>query len=173
MVASGEIGQDDRLVLIEGRLVKKMTKYPPHSSGSENTWRAIHALLDPRLWHVRIEKPVRIPSRSSKLEPDISVARGVIKDYSKRDPGPIDIALLVEVADSSLPKDRALAVTYGAAGIPVYWIVNLVDDQVELYTDPDPAVGYRSRVDYQPGDDIPVVIDGQEVGRIAVADLLP
>ena len=62
---------------------------------------------------------------------------------------------------------------YGRAGIPVYWIVNLRDSQVEVYTDPDPAGGYRSRVDYRPGDDVPVVIDGQVVGRIAVTDLLP
>jgi hypothetical protein len=49
----------------------------------------------------------------------------------------------------------------------------LVDDQIEVYTDPDPAVGYRSRVDYRPGDEVPVVIDGQEIGRIAAAELLP
>ena len=81
-----------------------------------------------------------------------------------------------------MTDDRTLAVTYGAAGIPVYWIVNLRDNQVEVYTDPDPGPhvsgvgGYRSRVPArrdQLGDEVSLVIDGREVGRISVADLLP
>jgi Uma2 family endonuclease len=178
MVASGEITPADRLVLIEGRLVKKMTKYPPHTTATNIAHRTIEALL-PAGWHARKEDPVRIPNRNSEPEPDVSVARGTFKTYARRHPNEGDIALIVEVADSSLADDRALAVTYGAAGIPVYWIVNLRDHQIELYTDPDPGPhvsgvgGYRSRVDYQPGDEVPVEIDGREVGRIAVADLLP
>ena len=63
---------------------------------------------------------------------------------------------------------------YACAGIPVYWIVHLRDGRVEVYTDPDRAVGnYQSRVDYGPGEQTPIFIDGQEVCRIAVADLLP
>jgi Uma2 family endonuclease len=176
-VASGEIPEDSRVELIEGRLVRKVTKNPPHTYSIYAVRDAISALL-PRGWHVRQEGPVRVPPLSEP-EPDISVVRGTAKTYKKRHPDPVEIALIVEVADSSLADDRALAVTYGAAGIPVYWIVNLRDRQVEVYTDPDPGPhvsgvgGYRSRVDYQPGQDVPVVIDGQEVGRIAVADLLP
>ena len=67
-----------------------------------------------------------------------------------------------------------------AAGIPVYWIVNLIVDKrlslarVEVYTDPDQEGGqYRSRVDLRAYDHVPVVIDGQEVGKVAVGDLLP
>ncbi len=55
---------------------------------------------------------------------------------------------------------------------PAYWIVNLVDRQVEVYTLPY-ADGYHSRQDFAPGQDIPVVIDGVEAGRIAVTDVLP
>lgn len=58
------------------------------------------------------------------------------------------------------------------SGIPVYWIVNLVDRQVELYTHPGPA-GCGSRVTFQAGQDVPVVVAGVEVGRIAVAEILP
>ena len=65
-----------------------------------------------------------------------------------------------------------MAFVYGAAGIPVYWIVNLMDRQVEVYTGPGPD-GYASREDFREGTDVRVVIDGVEVGRIAVADILP
>jgi Uma2 family endonuclease len=61
---------------------------------------------------------------------------------------------------------------YATDGIPVYWIVNLVDLQVEVYTGPSPG-DYRSRADYKPGQVVPVVIDGRHLGDIAVNDILP
>jgi Uma2 family endonuclease len=178
MIDDGTIPEDSRVELIEGKLVEKVTKHPPHALATGACHAEIQGLL-PAGWHARKEDPVRIPSRASEPEPDVSVARGTFKTYARRHPNEVDIALIVEVADTSLAKDRALVVTYGAAGIPIYWIVNLVHDQVEVYADPDPGPhgsgvgGYRSRVDYQPGQDVPVIIDGREVGRIAVTDLLP
>ena len=65
-----------------------------------------------------------------------------------------------------------MAVIYGRAGIPVYWIVNLVDRQVEVYTDPCDG-GYTSRTDFRPGQQVQVVIDGRVIGQIAVNDILP
>ena len=63
---------------------------------------------------------------------------------------------------------------YASSGIPVYWIINLVDSQIEVYTNPDRSLGqYDARVDYKPGEDVPVVIEGHEITRVAVADLLP
>jgi Uma2 family endonuclease len=79
---------------------------------------------------------------------------------------------VVEVSDTSLSEDRKLAEIYGASGISVYWIVNLVDSKFEVYTQPGPA-GYRCRNDYVAGQNVPVVIGGVEIGRIAVADLFP
>ena len=90
-----------------------------------------------------------------------------------RQPGPADVALLVEVAESSLGMDRGEKLrAYARAGIPVYWIVNLVDRQVEVYTDPVND-RYAGRQDYRPGQAIPVLIDGQAVGDLAVDQLLP
>jgi Uma2 family endonuclease len=80
---------------------------------------------------------------------------------------------LTGVSDTTLARDRGeKLVAYAKGGIPVYWIVNLVDRRVEVYTDPGPA-GYAARVDFLPGQDVPVVIGGVEVGRIAVSDILP
>jgi Uma2 family endonuclease len=100
------------------------------------------------------------------------VVRGSIRDYARRDPDPHEVALIVEVADSSLRDDRELARVYGGGGIPIYWIIDLVDRRVEVYTMPDQG-GYRSRTDDHRGQDVPLVIGGAEVGRIPVDDLLP
>jgi Uma2 family endonuclease len=112
---------------------------------------------------------------SSKPEPNISVARGDIEDYAERDPAPGDLAMVVEVAASSVTEDRLMASVFGAAGIPVYWIVNLRARQVEVYNllKRRGASAYgRPRI-FKPGQSIPLVIEGLEVGRIAVAQILP
>ena len=64
---------------------------------------------------------------------------------------------------------RDLVAVYGGGGVPVYWIVNLVDRQVEVYTGPC-ADGYQSRQDVTEGNDVAAVIEGREVGRIAVSE---
>jgi len=80
--------------------------------------------------------------------------------------------LVVEISDSSLGEDCKQAAIYAAGGIPVYWIVNLVDRQVEVYSDPSPS-GYRSRQDYHAGESIPVSIGGNQLSSIALNDILP
>ena len=171
MVESGVFTARDRFHLINGFLVAKMTQNPPHSTADELCGKVLDRVI-PEGWHVRSAKPIRLPDQVSKPEPDRCVVRGTIRDYSHRSPGSADVALIVEVSDSSLGDDRKLARIYGASGIAVYWIVNLVDRQVEVYTLPYPD-GYHSRQDFAPGQLLAVVIDGAEVGRIGVADILP
>ena len=99
--------------------------------------------------------------------------RGTRDDYRKRHPEPADLGLLVEVAETSLDRDRGdKLVAYVKGGVAFYWIVNLMDRQVEVYSNPV-ATGYQSSQVFLPGEDVPVVIDGTEVGRVAVADILP
>ncbi|MGZ3382558.1 MAG: Uma2 family endonuclease [Isosphaeraceae bacterium] len=171
MVASGVFSRGDRLHLIRGLLVAKMTQNTPHSTADLLCGDALERTIPPG-WHVRPAKPIRIAGQASKPEPDRSVARGEIRDYSRHDPDPGDVALVVEVADSRLREAHDLAGVYGGGGIAVYWIVNLVDRQVEVYSDPFQG-GYRSRVEFKPGQAIPVVIASQQVGTIAVDDVLP
>jgi Uma2 family endonuclease len=94
-----------------------------------------------------------------------------------RHPAPQDTGLVVEVSDSTLQDDRTLkARLYARSAIPVYWIINLIAGQVEVYTDPtgpDPSPAYRQRQDYSAADAVPLVLDGVEVARIPVRDLLP
>jgi Uma2 family endonuclease len=172
MVASGAFTKRDRLHLINGILVKKMTEHPPHTVTSIQLDEALRKVT-PGGWHPRAAKPLRIPDRKSEPEPDLALARGRARDYLKQHPGPADVALVVEVSDSSLSEDRGVMVeVYGGGGVPVYWIVNLVDRQVEVYTDPRPG-GYGLCRVYKPGEAVPVIIDAREVGAIAVDDILP
>ena len=172
MVASGAIASRNRFHLINGYLVDKMTHNPPHAVADELCGRELLRIMPPG-WHLRSAKPVRLPAQDSEPEPDRCVARGTIDDYDERHPGPDDVALIVEVADSSLAEDRDYATNlYGPAGIPVYWIVNVRGRRVEVYTGPGPQ-GYGPPEIFAEGQSVPVVIGGREVGRIAVEDILP
>lgn len=81
------------------------------------------------------------------------------------------------MSDSSLDRDQQeKAYIYARDGIPVYWIVNLIDRRVEVYTDPTGPADlpqYRTRQDYPPGAAVPVVLDGVTVGTVPVEELLP
>ena len=92
-------------------------------------------------------------------------------------PGAEDVALIVEVADSTLHRDRTTKKRlYAQAGIPVYWIVNLVDRRIEVYREPSgpgEQPDYRQRQDCRSGDNVPLVIEAGEVAQVAAADLLP
>jgi len=171
LVDAGVIAEDDRVELIEGLLVTKMGKKRPHVQAGVHGLGLLSRVVPPT-WHVRREDPI-VTSAWGKPEPDLAVVRGRAADYDDRDVTATDVALVVEIAESSLSIDRSeMALVYSSSGIPVYWIVNLVDGQVEVYSDPGPA-GYQSTQVIKPGQDVPVVLDGLEVGRIAAKDLLP
>jgi len=173
MVASGVFTTKDRFHLINGYLVAKMTHNPPHWVADELCGAELARIVPADRYLIPAAKPIRLPGRASEPEPDRCVVRGTIRDFENRHPGPDDVALVVEVADSSLADDRQMAtIVYGPAGLPVYWIVNLVQRQVEVYTDPGPE-GYRSCAVFLEGQSVPVVIDGQPLGHIPVASLLP
>jgi len=108
-------------------------------------------------------------------EPDVAVLRGREEDFVEHHPGPKEIAALMEISDSSLNFDRTTKQRlYAAAEIPVYWIVNLVDKQIEVYSDPQPSLGkYGSRTDYRGEETATLVLGvGMEI-KVAAAALLP
>ena len=92
MVASGVFTKSDRLHLINGFLVAKMTEDPPHAAACEGVRLAIEALL-PTGWYVRPDKPLKIPNCISVPEPDVVVARGTWRDYNQRHPEPSRLLL--------------------------------------------------------------------------------
>jgi Uma2 family endonuclease len=174
MVRARILVDGDPIELLEGWLVRKMTKDPPHTLAVGCTHDLLGQMVGPN-WHVRIEGP--ITTGDSEPEPDGSIVRGHRRDFADRHPGPSDVGLLVEVASASLDRDRGWKTRiYAAAEVPVYWIVNLIDRQVEVLsepTGPGDEPGYSVRQVFQAGDTIPVILEGNQVGRIAVDDLLP
>jgi Uma2 family endonuclease len=174
MIRSGDLESGAPIELLEGWLVNKMPKNPPHSVSTAKARRHLSEVV-PEGWSVDVQEPVT--TRDSEPEPDVAVIRGLREDYVDRHPGPYDIGLLVEVADTSLTRDRNWKKRiYAAAGIAVYWIVNLIDRQIEVFTHASSRSeqsDYGTREVFLPGDRVPVVLDGSEVGRIAVEDLLP
>ncbi|MHB1561284.1 MAG: Uma2 family endonuclease [Isosphaeraceae bacterium] len=161
-----------RVELIDGYMVDKMGKNAGHSYATKETVKALDRRL-PDGWTSRKEEPVRIP-KFDEPEPDVTIVRGSDADYRHRIPTAGDVGLLVEVSESTLSQGRGKKRTaYARAGIAVYWIVNLVAGQVEVYTRPVKEGRYRSSKVYKPGQQIPVVIDGQQLPPIAVDDILP
>jgi Uma2 family endonuclease len=172
-LADSGILDDPQVELINGLLVKKMTKKPRHVSACELLAGVLEALL-PAGWYIREQNPLRIPDYDEP-EPDVVIARGSRGHYATLHPGPEDVALVVEVADTSLAKDRGeKLLAYGRGGVPVYWIVNLLDNQVEVYSDPDrTSGGYARCVVHAASDSVPLAIGDIEVGSVAVSDVLP
>jgi Uma2 family endonuclease len=171
MVEAGILTEDDRVELIDGYVVTKMGKRPPHVWTVDSLEDLLRALLGAK-WCLRGENPANIPP-FDEPEPDIVIARGTRVTYLGRHPDPADIVLIVEVSDTTYHRDRGKKWEANAkSGIPVYWIVNLTRRRVEVYTDPTPE-GYGSGRDYHAGEAIPVVIDGQPLGQVAVDDILP
>src|SRR5205085_8440638 len=129
----------------------------------------------PNGWDLQCQGTVVLAD--SQPEPDFAFLREVADDYTTHNPTAADSGLLIEVADSSLLRDqRDKTRIYARASIPVYWIVNLVDRRIEVYSQPTGPIAvpaYQSFQNYQPGDDVPLVLDGQTVGTVVVADLLP
>jgi Uma2 family endonuclease len=174
LLAAGILPDGENTELLAGIIVPHMTRNAPHDGTLALTEEEIRNRLPPG-WSLRGQ--LALTTADSEPEPDVAVVRGKARDYTARHPGPQDTGLVVEVADTSLPGDRTLkAEIYARAAIPIYWIVNLVDGQVEVYTNPTgpaPAPRYQQRDDYRPGDVVPLVLDGVEIARIPVGDLLP
>jgi Uma2 family endonuclease len=171
MVEAGILGKRDRVELIEGILVAKMGRNRPHIVSGKKALRTLERAILPG-WHVAKEDPA-VVSDLSKPEPDLAVVRGQAEDYIERDVEAADIALVVEIADSTLRADQQeMKPIYAASALPVYWIINLVDHQLEVYSDPE-GREYRTSQVFSREQDVPLIIGGTEVGRIRVADLLP
>jgi len=174
LIETGILREGEPVELLEGWIVTKMGRNPPHDLAVSLAEYEIDRRL-PAAWFRRVQSAVT--TAGSEPEPDIAVVRGPRRRYAKQHPTPQDTALGVEVADTSLAHDRGFkASVYAKASIPVYWIINIPESHVEVYTDPTgpgPSPCYRQRQDFRLGTDIPLVLDGQEVGRIPVQDLLP
>ena len=174
MVRQGILTEDDPVELWEGLLVEKMPKSRGHCLATELAQGALASRVSAG-WHLEAQESVTLSG--SEFEPDIMLVRGAARDYVDESPGAADLALVIEISDSTLARDQGFKkAIYAKSGIPVYWIVNLVDRRVEVYSDPGGDADkpdFRQRHDYGEVHDVPLVIGGQEMARIPVRALLP
>jgi Uma2 family endonuclease len=147
MIRQGILVEGAPIELIDGLLVRKdrrdregniMTVGPRHANTIVGIVHGLMSLLDGQAAHVRCQQPVTLDG-TSEPEPDVSVVYGARSEYVHHHPGPGAIALVIEVADSSLAFDRGdKRSKYASAGIPQYWIVNLNENVVEVFSQPQP-----------------------------------
>jgi Uma2 family endonuclease len=170
----GVLGPEERVELIEGEIVEVPPQHSPHATGIRLAAISLQGIFAAG-FDVRTQLPLAL-GLHSEPEPDVAIVVGAPRDY--KDAHPTTAVLVLEVAEARLGFDREVkASLYAAAGIPEYWIVNLIDRQLEIYRDPAPMPGaryghgYRTRTIALPGETVPT--PSPTSARVAVDDLLP
>lgn len=173
MIDEGVFRPGERLELLDGLIFEKMTQKPLHAVVLDLAHTALATLL-PAEWYVREQKPIQ--AQKSLPEPDLVVVRSPATRYARKHPGAGDIAILIEVADTSLEFDRSIkGAVYARSKIAEYWIINLLDRTVEVHTRPrgGKSAGYELQTVHAGSDLIPVAVQGKELGMLALTDFLP
>jgi Uma2 family endonuclease len=178
MAEAGVFGPEPRLELLEGVLIDKMRKNPPHILATDLLGDLFHHLL-PRGsgYCISMGNPVTIEDRDGEPEPDAMILRGNLCDYTGRRRTPADVALVIEVANTSYAYDRSSKwVTYAGARVPIYWIVDLGRRRLEIHSGPagqaEAAYYGLTRILGQ-DDEVALVLDGRKIARFAVREILP
>jgi Uma2 family endonuclease len=164
LVALGSF-RDERVELLRGTVVHMTPKGPPHEDAITQANRILARTLEGRA-HVRVQASFAA-SDGSEPEPDLAVVAP--RRYSDEHPSRAD--LIIEVAQSSLSIDRNIkSAIYAEAGVPEYWIVNLVDGVIEVSTVPK-AGTYMTTTLHRKGTTITLVAFPDVT--IVVDDILP
>jgi len=137
----GVLGSGERLELVDGQILEKMTHNPPHTVALSSTDRELQVRFGGD-HAVRCQAPITLSDRSEP-EPDLVIAQGKHSDYIHGHPTPEQIELLIEISDASLDRDRRYKVPlYAQAEVREVWIVDIENRKVEAHRDPSPR-GYR------------------------------
>ena len=183
MIETGILPEGSNVELLDGLLVLKdrrdaegdiMNVGPRHSSFVTALFKFLDQLVENRGFHVRCQQPITLPP-GNEPEPDVSVAIGDWQRYFDRHPTASELAVVIEIADSSLQQDRDMKQRiYASAGIPTYWIVNVVEQQIECFTQPtQDSSRYQDRQVLQRGDSISLALQPGETVSFALAELFP
>ena len=174
MADTGVLRPGERVELIGGEIIAMVPQDSPHYTAIDLVEEELRKIFS--AGHVvRVQGPLDL-GPTSQPEPDVAVVSGTIRDYAKAHP--TTALLIVEVAESSLAYDRSIkASLYASASIPEYWVLNLVDQRLEVSRDPiampgQPyGYGYRTCTYYLAADAVTPLAAGQR--SVTVADLLP
>ena len=168
----GEVGvfqPDERTELIYGGVYEMSPKGKKHVVSTSRAVKCFIKRLGEQVI-VRVQDPIKL-GEHSEPEPDIALLAPDEQEYLERDPTPQEILYVLEIADTTLAKDRTVkAQLYAQAGIPQYGILNLNSRELEDYREPD-ADGYRTKHTYR-ADESFALVAFPEV-RINVGELLP
>jgi len=150
----GLLGEDERVELIDGWLLTMSPIGSRHAACVSLLNRVLRPVEATAI--VRVEDPI-ILNDATEPQPDIAVVKFKANLYADAHPGPEDVLLLIEVAETSLEEDREIKLPrYAASAIPEVWIVNLIANTIEVYRAPlilaNGLPGYRSRTDFLPGE---------------------
>jgi Uma2 family endonuclease len=177
MYDAGILRPDEKIELIGGKLVpKELPMKSAHATAIRLCVRALqNAFPEEAGYLVDTQLPLALSERDQPL-PDVAVVEGSIRDFARAHP--TRAVLVVEVSEATLRLDRhTKASLYAWAGIPEYWIVNLVEGVLEVFREPAPMAGraygygYQQQAVYRSGEAIAPVVQPEAV--IAVDDLLP
>lgn len=169
MIESGVL--DDRSVeLIRGEIVEMAPEGKPHADFSTKAGNYLARLVGERA-EIRPAKPITLPDQSEP-EPDVAIVQSCDEEYLEHHPYPENVFWLIEYSESTLQKDLGLkAEVYAEAGIPEYWVVNLIDRSVVVFKGIQNS-RYSSRETYTEGSiqpeafpDISVAVDRLVKGR--------
>lgn len=167
MLEAGILREDEPVELLEGELVVMSPQSPEHAAIAERVARAIEAAYQTPA-HTRRHSPLEAEP-DSLPEPDVALVQGTVEVYLHRHPTGRDTLLVVEIASSSRSVDRRKAAIYARAGVPVYWLLDLVKRRLEVRSGPRLEGEYTETRILEPGE--AVQIPG--AGQVPVADLLP
>jgi Uma2 family endonuclease len=173
--AMGEAGiltEDDKVELLDGWIVQKSAKNPARAATIDQLCMEIRKLLPPG-WYVR--SCGAVVTSDSVPEPDLTIVRGKPADHRRRHPHGAEVGIIVQVAEGSVASDRAKADIYACADIPHYWIVNLDDGQVEVYSEPSGAGRkrvYSDRKVLRGKSAVEVILDSKIIGSLSVREIL-
>lgn len=130
MMAAEGLFEGERVELIEGVIVEMSPQDPRHAGAVQRLTRVLGRAVGERA-DVRVQLPLAVIGESLP-EPDVALV--MREDFDETHPA--TAFLVAEVSEASLRKDRSVkAPLYATAGIPEYWIVNLVDRLIEVHTD--------------------------------------
>jgi Uma2 family endonuclease len=167
LAESGILTEDDRVELIDGVIYKLTAQKSGHANTVDVAQETLRDAFG-RGYRVRVQLPMAL-GEASEPEPDVAVVAGGRGDFQHAHPS--SASLVVEVADATLTYDRRVkAPPYARAGLPEYWVLNLIANQLEVHRDPSPT-GYKNVSILKRGDHIAPL--AKPDASIAVADLLP
>lgn len=165
----GVLGEDEKLELIEGRIVRMAAKNVAHAIATSRSNRYFQRLLGDQVL-VRVQDPILL-NNYSEPEPDIVLVAPPDERYLAHHPMPKDVFLVLEIAESSLAYDRDVKCPlFAQNGIVQFCLLNLQTRELEDYREPGPN-GYRSKRTYSAKQSFTLVAFPEL--SIQVNDLLP